>query len=285
LSLSTISGLKPISGYLAGVNLGDGSMMALDQLGRSYNLNLASMNVNRMNAFGYNTEHNDQYEMTSHAEYLVNGALTTVNGMRVGTDWAGRDSNGMGLAKPTQYTVGVPNWYRKGSWSLGTQYTYLNTNPWIAFGGAWGEVTGSGIMDNVVSYRYRGFSAQASAMHVSTNISPGLITKVNNMWGTWAETGYRFGNVREKGDLGLYAGVKPVIVSGGSVEAKIPTAVDMSGNVVYTNKKLMVQNQTTGYVRALYTNQLDRRTQLRLSAVSTTTGQYRAMTELRFWID
>lgn len=285
LSLSTLGGLKPIAGYITGVNLGDGSVVALDQLGRGYNINLSSMNVNRLNAFGYNTQHNDQYEMTSHAEYLVNGSLSTINGLRVGNDWAGRDSNGMGLAKPTQYTVGVPNWYRKGSWSFGTQYTYLNTNPWIAFGGAWGEVNGSGIMDNVVSYRYRGFSAQASAMHVSTNISPGLITKVNNMWGTWAETGYRFGNVREKGDLGLYAGVKPVIVSGGSVEAKIPTAVDMSGNVVYTNKKLMVQNQTTGYVRALYTNQLDRRTQLRLSAVSTTTGQYRAMTELRFWID
>jgi hypothetical protein len=284
LSLSTMSGFKPISGYLAGVNLGDGNVVALDQLGRGYNLNLASMNIDRMNAFGYNTEHNDQYELTSHAEYLVNGALTTVNGMRVGTDWAGRDNTGMGLTRPTQYTVGVPNWYRKGSWSFGTQYTYLNTNPWIAFGGAWGEVTGSGIMDNVVSYRYRGFSAQASAMHVTTNISPGLITKVNNMWGTWAETGYRLGDVRRKGDLGIFAGVKPVVVSG-SVEARMPTAVDMSGNLVYANKKLMVQNQTTGYVRALYTNQLDRRTQLRLSAVSTTTGQYRAMTELRFWID
>lgn len=285
LSLSTLGGLKPITGYLAGVNLGDGSVLALDQLGRGYNVNLSAMNVNRLNAFGYNTEHNDQYELTSHAEYLINGALTTVNGLRVGNDWAGRDSNGMGLNKPTQYTVGVPNWYRKGSWSLGTQYTYLNSNPWVAFGGAWGEVTGSGIMDNVVSYRYRGFTARASAMYVSTNINPGLITRVNNMWGTWGEAGYRFGDVRENGDLGIYAGVKPVIVSGGSVEAKIPTAVDMSGNMLYTNKKLMVQNQTTGYVRALYTNQLDRRTQLRLSAVSTTTGQYRAMTELKFWLD
>jgi hypothetical protein len=55
---------------------------------------------------------------------------------------------------------------------MGTQYTYLNSNPWIAFGGAWGEVTGSGIMDNVVTYRKGGFSAQASAMHVSTNITP-----------------------------------------------------------------------------------------------------------------
>jgi hypothetical protein len=104
------------------------------------------------------------------------------------------------------------------------------------------------------------------------------------MWGAWAETGYRFGDARREGDLGLYAGIKPVVLSG-SVEAKLPTGVDNLGNIMYTNKTLAVQNQTTGYVRALYTNQLTKQTQLRLSAMSTTDGQYRAMTELRFWID
>ena len=285
LSLSTAGGNKVINGFIAGVNLGDGSVVAMDMAGRSYNLNLTPMAINRINAFGYNTEHNDQYELTSHAEYLVNGNLTTVSGMRIGSDYSAQDSNRLNmLNKPTQYTVGVPKIYSYGKWSMGTQYTYLNTNPWIAFGGAWGEVTGSGIMDNVVTYRNSGFSARASLMNVTTNINPGLITKVNNMWGAWAETGYRFGNARREGDLGLYAGIKPVVLSG-SVEAKLPTGVDNSGNIMYTNKTLAVQNQTTGYVRALYTNQLTKQTQLRLSAMSTTDGQYRAMTEFKFWID
>jgi hypothetical protein len=284
LGLATAGGIKPISGYLSGLSLGDGSVVAMDQLGRGYNLNISSMVVNRLNAFGFNTEHNDQYELTSHAEYLVNGALTTVNGMRVGTDFVARDNTGLGLAKPTQYSVGVPGWFRRGNWSMGTQYTYLNNNPWIAFGGAWGSVTGSGVLDKVVTYRRNGFSAQASAMYVTTDIEPGLITRVNNMWGTWAETGYRFGDVKREGDFGVFAGIKPMVLSG-SVEAKMPASVDTAGNVVYTNKTLAVQNQTIGYIRALYTNQLDRRTQLRLSAVGTATGQYRAMTELRFWID
>jgi hypothetical protein len=285
LSLSTAGGSKVINGFIAGVNLGDGSVVAMDMAGRSYNLNLTPLAINRMNAFGYNTEHNDQYELTSHAEYLVNGNLTTVSGMRVGSDYASRDSSTLNmLNKPRQYTIGIPQIYSYGNWTVGAQYTYLNTNPWIAFGGAWGAVTGSGIMDNVVTYRNRGFSAQASLMNVTTNITPGLITRVNNMWGAWAETGYRFGDARREGDLGLYAGVKPVVLSG-SIEAKLPTSVDNSGNIMYTNKTLAVQNQTTGYVRALYTNQLTKQTQLRLSAMSTTDGQYRAMTELRFWID
>ena len=283
LSLATARGSVPINGFLAGVNLGDGSVVAMDMAGRSYNLNLSPMVVSRMNGFGYNTEHNDQYELTSHAEYLVNGNLTTINGMRLGSDYASQDSNRLNmLNKPRQYTIGMPKIYSYNNWSIGTQYTYLNTNPWIAFGGAWGEVTGAGIMDNVVTYRNRGFSAQASAMYVTTNITPGLITQVNNMWGAWAETGYRFGDARREGDIGLYAGIKPVVLSG-SVEAKLPTAVDNTGNIVYTNKKLAIQNQTTGYVRALYTNQLTKQTQLRLSAMSTTDGQYRLMNELRIF--
>ena len=283
LPLAT-GGVSPIRGYITGLNIGDGAAVVTDSLGRAFAINIKPMNITTMNAFGYNTEHNDQYELTSHAEYLVNGALTTINGMRVGADFAGRDANGMGLNKPTQYTVGVPRWFSNGSWSVGTQYTYLNSNPWIAFGGAWGEITGSGIMDNVITYRRGGFLAQASAMHVTTNIQPGLITRVNNMWGTWVETGYRFGDVKRAGDLGMYAGIKPVVLSG-SVEASLPTAVDQGGNIIYSKKTLAVQNQTTGYVRALYTNQLTKQTQLRLSAMSTTTGQYRAMTEFKFYID
>jgi hypothetical protein len=284
LGLATTRGTVPINGFIAGLNLGDASVIALDQVGRSYQMNLSSMAVNRLNAFGFNTAHNDQHEMTSHAEYLVNGAVTSVNGFRIGTDWTGRDANNVGMPnRPTQYTIGVPSWYKKGSWSMGTQYTYLNSNPWIAFGGAWGSVNGSGILDNVVSYRSRGFSAQASIMHVSTNINPGLITRVNDMWGTWAETGYRFGNVKREGDLGMYAGVKPVVLSG-SVQAQMPTSIDAGGNVVYNNKTLMVQNQTIGYIRALYTNQITKDTQYRFSAVATQQGQYRIMNELRWWI-
>jgi hypothetical protein len=262
-------------------------VVVLDQLGRGYNSNISVMNVNRMNAFGFNTTHNDQYEMTSHAEYLVNGALTTVNGMRVGTDFASRDNTGLGLSRPTQYTVGVPRVHSMGKFSYGVQYTSLNSNPWIAFGGSWGSINSSGILDNVVTFRHRGFSAQASLMHVTTNITPGLITRVNNMTGAWAETGYRFGDVKREGHFGLFGGVKPVVLSG-SVEAKLPTSIDNQGNIQYTNKRMSVQNQVTPYIRGLYTNMLNKNTQYRFSAMTTATNganQYRVMHEIRYWFD
>jgi hypothetical protein len=103
------------------------------------------------------------------------------------------------------------------------------------------------------------------------------------MVGAWAETGYRY-TQDQFGDLGVYAGIKPVVLSG-SVEAKLPTSIDSNGNTVYTNKTMSVQNQTVGYLRALYTNQLNKQTQYRFSVMGTQQGQYRVMNEFRLWLD
>lgn len=288
LSLMTQYGLTPIRGYIMGADIGDGSAVVMDSLGRGFSTNLKAMNITGLNSFGYNTEHIDQHNLTSHAEYLVNGSPTTYGNMRIATEnrnaLFGNDQGPSMLQKPTQYSVGIPEAYKNGKFSYGMQYTNLNSNPWIAFGGAWGSITNSGILDNVATYRNGGFSAQGSLMHVTTNITPGLITKVNNIVGTWAETGYRYTDTDRFGDIGVYAGIKPVVLSG-DVEAKMPTSVDNSGNVVYTNKKLAIQNQVTPYVRALYTNMIDKKTMYRFSVMGTQQGQYRLMHELRFWID
>ena len=283
-------GLTPIRGYVMGLGLDDADTVILDGAGRAYNTSFKFMNVSGMNSFGYNTQHIDQHNLTSHAEYLVNGTPVTYGNVRMATEnRIGFSNDGLGASavsslNPTQYSVGMPEIYKNGKFSYGAQYTSLNTNPWMAFGGAWGSITNSGIMDNVVTYRNNGFSTQASLMHVTTNINPGLITKVNNMIGAWAETGYRYTNKSNFNDFGVYAGIKPVVLSG-DVEARMPTSVDTAGNIVYTNKRLAVQNQVTPYIRALYTNMLDKKTMYRFSAVATQQGQYRIMHELRWWIN
>jgi hypothetical protein len=289
IPLSGGKGLAPIRGYVMGLSLDDSSTVVTDSLGRGFTTSLKFMNVSGMNSFGYNTHHNDQHNLTSHAEYLVNGTPMNYGNMRVATENRyGFNGTGQGASTTTQnltqYSIGIPQVYKKGKFSYGAQYTSLNTNPWIAFGGAWGSITSSGIFDNVVTYRDGGFSTQVSLMHVTTNITPGLITKVNNIVGTWAESGYRFGDVKDKGDFGLYAGIKPVVLSG-DVEVKMPTSIDNNGNVVYTNKKLAIQNQAIPYIRALYTNMIDRKTMYRFSVMGTQQGQYRLMHEFRWWLD
>jgi hypothetical protein len=261
----------------------------MDQLGRGFNLNLKNItSPNTPNSFMVNTAHINEHSLSSHAEHLVGGPVYNVNGVRFGADTRSTNANGdnsqmlgrnAGMI-PQQYTVGIPNFYKNGRASLGVQYTSLNSNPWIYMSGAWGQVNNSGILDHVFSWRDGGFSVQKGIMYTTTNITPGLVTNITPITSLWAESGYRFSR-DGFGDLGVYAGVKPVIVSG-SVEANIPTAVDNSGNTVYSKRNLALQNPVTGYARVMYTNRVNKETQYRFTAMATQYGQYRFMHELRW---
>lgn len=291
LGVNTTTGMRPISGFLTGVDVGDARSLVMDQLGRGFNVNLKSMTSSTAsNAFMMNTTHIDEHNLSSHAEYLIGGPVYNINGIRVGADTKsnnldGTNSQMLGRSAgliPQQYTVGVPNLYRNGRGSLGVQYTSLNTNPWIFMSGAWGQVNNSGILDHVFTWRDGGFSVQKGVMYTTTNITPGLVTNITPITSVWAESGYRF-RKDKFGDMGFYAGVKPVIVSG-SVVANIPTAIDNTGNTVYSKRTMTLQNPVTGYGRLIYTNLLDKQTMYRFSAMATQYGQYRFMHEIRWFL-
>ena len=131
-----------------------------------------------------------------------------------------------------------------------------------------------------MTYARNGFSVQGALMRTTTNFKSGIVTNVSPITAAWAETGYRYSE-KGFGDLGLYVGVKPVVLSG-NVTATIPTSVDNAGNVVYTNTKLGIVSQTTPYARVLYTGIIDRNNGYRLSGIATQDGKYRAMAEYRY---
>ena len=280
---------KPISGYIAGLQTdgADNQITATDRLGRTFTASLAPMhNNNWSNSFNMDSEHIDQYDLTGHTEYLINGSVNNVGPLRVGSEsrsmynTVGPDPTvGPTLNQIKNYTIGIPKMWEKGNWSMGAQYTTLNYNPWIAFGGSWGMVTQTGNLDHTIRYSNSGFTAVAGGTYTTTNITPGLITKVNDIYGVWGEAGYRWEN-----NVGFYAGVKPVVVSG-NVQASLPSGVDNNGNIQYTGKSLALQNQTTGYVRALWTTEVNKSTLYRVSGTAMSNGQYRLMHELRFNLD
>jgi hypothetical protein len=281
LSIRNARGIVPINGFVAGVNLGNGQSIIQDSLGRSFSADLSPMSVSRRTGFAMNTEHIDQHSLTSHAEYLVNSNVVTFDNVRVASSTT-TDQMGFTSPRNPQYSIGIPRLYQKDNWTFGSQYTMLNHNPWVAFGGAWGQVTGSTVMDHVLTYRNQGWSAQGSLMYVTTQIQPGLITQVSPMYAVWSEMGYRHNDIKGLGDIGMYAGIKPTLISG-SVTANLPTGIDKDGNIQYTSKKLGIQNDTTFYLRAMYSKLLNRHTQLRINGVVTADQQYRIMNELRFW--
>jgi len=306
LSIATPAGAVPLNGItggIAGVNMsGLNQMQAFDSLGRNYSLNFATANSVGPNGFTFNTEHIDQYNLTSHTEYMLNGSTNTVynqQGMAIRLGAENRNqSNIIGTPllpkefgeqsvsmypgpRPTnQWSFGLPEIYKRGNFSTGLQFTSLNTNPWLNFTGSFGSVTSSNTLEQVMTYRKNRFTVQGALMMTTTNFKPGIITDVSPIFAGWAETGYRY-NELGFGDLGLYVGVKPVVL-GGNITATIPTSVDISGNPVYTNTKMNVVSQVTPYVRALYTGVIDRRNAYRLSGMATQNGQYRAMAEYRY---
>jgi len=273
---------KNISGYVAGLQMGpaDTTVATTDRLGRTF---MASMTPTQVrgwnNAFSMDSEHIDQHELTGHTEYLIAGAVNNVGPFRMGNELQASQQFGALPGKFNNYTFGIPRLWEKGNWSAGAQYTTLNYNPWVAFGGSWGQVTQTGNLDHTIRYIKDGFSAVVGGTYTTTNITPGLITKVNDIYGVWGETGYKWAS-----NLGIYAGVKPIAVKG-NVESRLPTSVDTSGNLVYTGKTLALQNQTTGYIRALWTTNIDKKTMYRVSGTVMSNGQSRIMNELRYSFD
>jgi hypothetical protein len=133
----------------------------------------------------------------------------------------------------------------------------------------------------VFNYQSSGFTHRAAVTYTTTNLTPGLITNVAPVVGTWAESGYRYADYGTLGDMGLYLGVKPMVLSG-NITANIPTGVDAFGNNQYTQTKMGVMSSVTPYVRALYSNNITKSTMYRISGMTTTTGAWRALAELRF---
>ena len=304
MSVATRSGAMALSGGIAGVSLGSmNQLQAFDSLGRNYTVNFANSNYTGPNSFNTNTEHIDQYNMTSHAEYLLNGPTNTVyspiGAMRLGYenrnpfntmgapmaprefgDQSGNQGLYLGMTQPKQWSFGLPEIYRNGNFSTGLQYTSLNTNPWINFTGAFGSVSNSGTIEQVATYSQNGFSMQGAVMRTTTNFRSGMVTNVSPITAAWAETGYRY-REDQFGDLGVYVGVKPVVLNG-SVTAILPTSVDNAGNTVYTTNKMGIVSNTTPYLRVLYTGVIDRNSGYRLSGMTTQDGFYRAMAEYRY---
>jgi hypothetical protein len=186
----------------------------------------------------------------------------------------------LGMTQPKQWSFGLPEYYRNGNFSTGLQYTSLNANPWLNFSGAFGSVSSSGTLEHVATYASNGFSVQGAMMYTTTNFRSGMVTNVTPITAAWAESGYRYADT-QFGDLGVYFGIKPVILNG-SVTATMPTSVDSNGNTVYTTNKMGIVSTTTPYVRALYTGVIDRNNSYRLSGMTTNAGQYRAMAEYRY---
>jgi hypothetical protein len=232
-----------LTGFVAGINIGEVTGVATDILGRGYNVNLAQSNVNSTTTM-YNT-----IDSVGGAKFRTGDILFS----------ADIDSQ--------QVSIGT-SVYKHKKFDYSVHVSSLYGNPWIDFSGVWGDVTSSTVIDNVVSYTNNKFSVKGSMMYVTTNFTPGLITNVSAQTGAWAEASYT--NGRFNADIGVH----PVALSG-NVSASIPTSINSNGITQYTDYKFGMPSDINTYIRGEYTTPY-KQGALKITAAMSQTGEHTA---------
>ncbi|MDC0093295.1 VCBS repeat-containing protein [Alphaproteobacteria bacterium] len=233
----SMGGLE-INGNIYGFDIGNVSGQALDVIGRNYEVNLASMNIENNGATMYNS--------------IASFRARTKESITFGAD----DTT-------QQFTIGYNLWTDTNeeicnSIAYSLHMSKFNSNPWIGFSGVWGEVESSNIIDNVLTYKQGEFTAKASIMHVRTNFKKGLIKDVSDQFGTWGEVSF------EKSNFKIDVGIHPLLLQG-NVKATIPSSINIKGELNYTDYKYNLPKILNGYLKTSYNLVLDKNSNLQFS--------------------
>lgn len=136
-------------------------------------------------------------------------------------------------------------------WRFGITVGKQPYNPWINFDGMFGTINGTQTVEVDINREYaNGVWHRAGIMQYQTDFTPGLVTRVDDLWAGYAVLGYK-----EQG-LNLYGGLKPTLFSG-SVGLRLPTDVDSNGNLMYTDHTVSVRNRALGFLGIDYKFVLD----------------------------
>ncbi len=267
-ALAPVGGLSikqlPVTGYIVGLAAPTEKLQlfAVDNLGRDFSINAAPTQVTMANFWSRNTVP-DQITPNSQSEYLVGGSSLYHNGMRFG----GSDGN---------WSIGSSLIPLSENISISAQITTLTYNPWIQFNGMWGSINATTMFESVVTHKHGAWQSQFGFINSVSKITPGLITKVDDITAVWAEHGYT------NNKFGLYGGVRPYIVSGG-VDAELPNSIDSQGNLQYTKTHLNINNPVNFYARAVYTDRITTNISYKISGMLVDNKQFRTQLELRYF--
>jgi hypothetical protein len=267
-ALSPIGGLQikhlPVTGYISGIKIESVQLpvQALDSLGRNFAINISPSVINDSNFWSRNYVP-DQVTPRSQTEYLIGGSNYEYSSMRFG----GNNS---------VWSIGTSLLPINESLSVSAQITTLNYNPWIQLSGMWGSINYSSMFESTVTYKKSDWQNQIGYILTTSDINPGLITKVDNFHAVWLETGYATKR------FGFFTGVRPWIVNG-SVNAELPTGIDTQGNIQYTNTHFKINNPVNMYLRTVYTDTITKNIAYKISGMFVDNGQYRTQLELKYF--
>ena len=220
----TISGSISVPGF---TNSLLSNVQAVDGIGRNYRVDMSTMGVDVDPTF--NIEPVSQASQPWASRYITTDySLQNI--------WAFGDSN--------QYSVSTNNTVLNTDWQYSFSHTQMQSSPWMAFDGVFGSIENTSTLEANLSKQYNnGVWHQVGVLNTKTDFTPGLVTDISDISAVYGVVGYK------DSSWNIQTGIEPVII-GGSLNLRLPTAVDNSGNLLYNDYKVDVRNDAQYFVNA-----------------------------------
>ena len=241
------AGTVAITGSLTGVNFGElDRVQAVDSLGRGFEIGIGNMHNPVQQDTWYNVNFTDESytRMDYNFDYVYNDGML---------NYSPTDESG-------NYTLGLQHIKLAKDWYLQGQYTVLNgRNPWFHMDGMWGTINSSDTFETVVTHLHKDFTVNLGTMYTNTSFTPGLVTDVNSLTSMWSEVSWK------KHGFRAALGTMPYLVDGG-ITLRVPTSIDFTGTVKYTEFDYKIRNTFAEYVSLGYNKQLNFNTSYSIGA-------------------
>jgi len=223
---TSISGGLSINGVDDSVISSLSSISAIDDFDRDFKVDLTSM-----------IKQNDNL-MPLQSDYKKGDSWGT---MLSNLDVKSLDGFIIGLENKEHFLIGYNKLIIDTSLILNLNYSKNKTNPWIDVSGVWGNVDSVSTIDSNLTWTNDNFWVQGGVMATNTDLTPGLVGDISNLYSAYVTAGW------DKDNLRIYAGTKPKLVKG-DVEFHLPSNVDENGTMHYNKQKTRVKNGATGFV-------------------------------------
>ena len=203
------------------------NLSAVDALGRNFQVDLSGM-ATQPGFMPINYSMNTSTDVTQNwSSRFIAGTEKSLPGFSV----VGHDQDNFSSSMTTRQF----GW--DSAWTHRMGVTRMGGSPWVGFSGIFGQIQNSTMLDFTATRTWsEGFFAQAGVIQTTTQFSPGLVTDITPIWAGYAVTGWQDRNWT------VYTGLQPTIFAG-DMTLRLPTSVDRTGTMHYTEHKFNIRNQ------------------------------------------
>ncbi len=246
LSLNLKNGqrIEQLLGHVTGLDLNSNkSVLATDDFNRTFSVDLSESVGDTVTGWHSYADITDPstFNYSNRSANLVDGDTFSFKG----TTLYHSDSD------LSNYSLSLPHVKIRENLYLSATFSDIDFSPWVGMSGMWGEVESSEIIEGIVTFKKDQWVVNTGLMHTQTEITPGLINGVSDIYSVWGDIGWQ----DKSNNFGVYGGVDPYVISG-SATISMPGSVNENGDLKFIDDEVSLINEENVYVRLHLENDL-----------------------------